>query len=376
MLTRALSLILPLLALPALAACSGNDDPALPPPASQASLASIASDPGISRERLGQAMDQLFVDEEVGKTNALLILRGGKVIAERYADGFDAGTRLLGWSASQCVTGVAIGLLVSDGRLRLDETAPVPTWQRSSDPRGEITLRQLLQMRSGLRHADQSESEDASDQFSMLFLSGRDDMADFIEAQPLVGAPGRRFTYSPANAAILSDMATRALTDSAAPTVRREIMAEYLRSRLFEPVGMTSMVPEFDAAGTMIGSAMIHATPRDWAKLGEFVRNRGSVKGAQIVPRRWIEFMQRPSPRNPGYGALLWLNRPQPDGNERLFPGQAASNVHACIGEHGQYVIGSPDQKLTVVRMGLTRKKQLEALRQRLGDIVALFPAA
>lgn len=374
MLTRALSLILPLLALPALAACSRNDDPAPPPPASQASIASIASDPGISRERLGQTMDRLFEDEVVGKTNAFLLLRGGTIIAERYADDFDADTRLLGWSASHCVTGIAIGLLVSDGRLRLDETAPVPTWQRSGDPRGEITLRQLLQMRSGLRHADHSESEDASDQFSMLFLSGRDDMAAFIEEQPLVGTPGRRFAYSPANAAILSDMATRALTESATPSTRREIMAEYLRSRLFEPVGMTSMVPEFDAAGTMIGSAMIHATARDWARLGEFLRNRGSVKGAQIVPRRWVEFMQHPSPRNPGYGALLWLNRPQPDGNERLFPDRAASNVHACIGEHGQYIIGSPDQKLTVVRLGLTRNKQLDALRQRLGDIVALFP--
>ena len=82
---------------------------------------------------------------------------------------------------------------------------------------------------------------------------------------------------------------------------------DYLRTRLFEPTGMKSAFPEFDAAGTLIGSSLIYATARDWGKFGEFLRNVGSVKGAQIVPRGWIEFMTTPSPRNPGYGAQLWI---------------------------------------------------------------------
>jgi CubicO group peptidase (beta-lactamase class C family) len=83
--------------------------------------------------------------------------------------------------------------------------------------------------------------------------------------------------------------------------------------------------------------------------------------------------MLHPSPRNPGYGAQVWLNRAQADGKVRLFPGKAPASLFACIGHLGQYVIVSPDQKLTVVRLGKTDGKDRDRLRQRLGDIVALF---
>ncbi|MFA7586120.1 MAG: serine hydrolase, partial [Novosphingobium sp.] len=96
--------------------------------------------------------------------------------------------------------------------------------------------------------------------------------------------------------------------------------------------------------------------------------------GAQIVPRGWMEFMLRPSPRNPGYGAQIWLNRPQPEGDPVLFPDRAPASVAACIGHLGQYVIVSPTQRLTVVRLGKTDAEDRPALVRRLGDIVAMFP--
>jgi CubicO group peptidase (beta-lactamase class C family) len=275
---------------------------------------------------------------------------------------------------AKSITAVMIGLLVSDGRLRLDETAPIPTWQRSGDPRGEITLRQLLQMRSGLRHTEGGEPIHESDEVRMLFLDGRDNMAVWAEAQPLEAEPGKKFEYSSATTVILADIAARALTDSRDPATRRIAVAEYLRTRLFEPVGMKSMVPEFDAAGTLIGSSLIHGTARDWAKFGEFLRNGGSVKGAQVVPRGWIEFMTRPSPRNPGYGAQIWLNRPQPDGSSAPFAGGAPKSAFAAIGHLGQYIVVSPAQKLTVVRLGKTQGENRNAVVQRIGAIAALYP--
>lgn len=374
MATRRLSLILPLLALPALLGCSGADTPSEPPPSAQA-LAAIGEEPGAPREALARAIDGLFDAEAVGETRALLVLHRGSVIAERYAPGFDEDTRFHGWSGSQCLTGVMIGLLVSDGRLRLDRTAPVPAWQRPGDPRGEITLRQLLQMRSGLRHTETADPLHASGTAQMPFLEGRDDMAAFAEAQPLESEPGAEFEYSSASTIILADLAARSLTTSSEPAIRRKTVADYLRTRLLEPVGMESVVLEFDPAGTLIGSSMIHATADDWAKLGEFLRHGGSVRGAQVIPRRWIDFMRRPSPRNPAYGAHLWLNRPQGESDTRLFPGEAPDTLFACIGEFGQYVIGSPDQKLTVVRLGHTPEEQDSSLRDRLGDLVALYPA-
>jgi len=372
---RCLPLILSLLALPSLAACgSGNSASEPTPPPSNASLGAIKAESPADKVELARRIDRLFDAEAVGETRALLVLHGGRTVAERYGEGYGRDTRFIGWSMTKCVTGIMIGLLVSDGRLRRDESAPVEAWARPGDPRGDITLRQLLQMRSGLRNTENADPVYLADPARMLFLEGRDNMARYAEAQPLEVEPGAKFEYSSATSVILSDIATRALTRSRDPARRRQAVATFLRTRLFDPAGMTSMAPEFDASGTFIGSSMLHGTARDWGKLGEFLRHGGSVRGAQIIPRRWIEFMQAPSPKNPGFGAHLWLNRRYPDGSAQLFPESSPKSTFACIGHLGQYVIGSPDQKLTVVRLGHTPSEQRDELRRRLGDLVALFP--
>ncbi len=372
MLTRRLPLILPLLTLPALIGCGSQ--PRAAPPLSDLALSAIAQQPGVEREKLARAVDRLFTDPQAAETRAVLVLHNGRIIAERYSPGYHEHTRFVSWSMAKSITGVMIGLLVSDGRLRLDESVPVPAWQRSGDPRGEISLRQLLQMRSGLRHTEDGDPIYESDTVRMLFLDGRDDMAAYAEAQPLEAEPGAKFEYSSATTVILADLAARSLTESRDPAVRRQAVTDYLRTRLFEPLGMKSMLPEFDAAGTLIGGSLIHGTARDWAKFGEFLRNGGAIKGAQLVPKVWIEFMTAPSPRNPGYGAQIWLNHPQSDGHDVLFPGKAPASLFACVGHLGQYVLVSPSQGLTVVRLGKTQDSDRSAVRTGLADIVALFP--
>ncbi|MFD2577946.1 serine hydrolase domain-containing protein [Novosphingobium colocasiae] len=275
---RRLSLIAALAMLPALTGCGGSQ-PDAPPPPSREAEAAIASDGGAPHDALGRAIDALFDADAVGETRALLIMKRGSVIAERYGPGFDAGSRLQGWSMSQCLTALTIGQLVSDGRLRLNETASIPAWQRPGDPRGAIILRQLLQMRSGLRHREDAVPARTSDRFRMLFLDGRDDMAAYAEAQPLAAPAGQAFAISSATGVILADLAARALTDSRDPRVRAALVSEYMRTRILEPVGMTSTVIGFDRAGTMIGSSMMEATARDWARVGELLRHTGSVKG-------------------------------------------------------------------------------------------------
>lgn len=370
---RILPLILPLALLPALAACGRGASPP-PPPLPQAALDAVVARPGAEREPLARAIDDLFADREAGETRAVLVLSGGRIVAERYGPGYGRNTPLVGWSMSKTVTGVLIGMLVSDGRLRLDESAPVPAWQRPGDPRGAITLRELLQMRAGLRHTEAGDPVYESSEVRMLFLDGRDNMAAWAEEQPLEAVPGQRWKYSSATTVILADIAARALAENGGPDQRRQLVSDYLHTRLFEPLGMKSAFAEFDAAGTLVGSSLIHATARDWGKFGEFLRNGGAVRGAQLLPRGWIEFMTSPAPRNPGYGAQLWLNRPQPDGDETLFPGKAPANVFACIGHLGQYVIVSPSQKVTIVRLGKSTSKERRKVLDRLAQILGQFP--
>ena len=134
------------LALPALllAGCGhgGSSEPPLPP----AALKAVSDDPGVARDTLARAVDALFTRDDVGETRAVLVLHDGTTAAERYEAGYGPKTKFLGWSMSKTVTGVLIGVLVAEGRLRLDDSPPIPAWQRPGDPRGEITLRQLLQM--------------------------------------------------------------------------------------------------------------------------------------------------------------------------------------------------------------------------------------
>ncbi|MCJ2183628.1 beta-lactamase family protein [Novosphingobium sp. 1949] len=375
---RSLRLILPLLALPSLWGCGEPASDGPPPPSAEAQAA-IHGDGGAPHDELGRAIDGLFNTSAVGATQALVIMKRGSVIAERYAPDITAKTRLPGWSAGQCLTTLMIGQLVSDGRLRLDESAPVPEWRRPGDPRGEVTLKQLVQMRSGLRHESHARDlrgtvEEQSDSMRTLYLDGRDDMAAYAEAQPLVAPAGQVFEDSGANAIILSDLAARVLAPEGTPDERREAVMGYLQNRVLNPIGMTSTRVGFDRAGTMIGAGMIHATARDWAKLAEFLRKNGSIGGAQILPRRWITFMRSPSPRNEAYGAGLWLNAAPPGDAARLWPGRSPANVFACLGEYGQFVVGSPDQLLTVVRLGRSDTAQEREVHERIGALLALFP--
>ncbi|WP_245626693.1 serine hydrolase domain-containing protein [Croceicoccus naphthovorans] len=372
---RAIPFILAAAMLPALSACGVDDDGTPPPPSAESLAATAKGDTGASREGLARAIDGVFANE-VGETRALLVMRDGKVVAERYAEGFGPETRHVGWSLTKTVTGVLIGMLIADGSLSLDEPAPLPLWQRSGDPRSEVTIRELLQMRSGLRHAEGADPSYTADTARMLFLDGRDDMAHYAATQPLDADPGSEYDYSTATSVILADVATRALTPSDRPEVRHAAMATYLQERLFEPLGMTSAYPEFDASGTLTGGSMIHATARDWATFGEMLRKGGVThNGTRVVPRKWIAFMSTPSPTDPAFGAHLWLNRARPEGRDPvLFPGDAPKSLIAMLGFRGQYVVVSPEQGLTVVRLGVSSEEDQVPLRAAMGALVASFP--
>jgi CubicO group peptidase (beta-lactamase class C family) len=363
------------LALPALLLASCGQPAPTEAPLTPAALRAIGKSPGAPREKLARAVDKLFTRDDIGETRAVLVLHDGNVAAERYGDGYGPKTKFLGWSMSKTVTAVLIGVLVAEGRLRLDDSPPIPAWQRPGDPRGGITLRQLLQMRSGLRHKENSEPIYDSDEVRMLFRDGRDDMATWAEAQPLDHAPGRVFTYSTPTGVILADIAARVLAPGGSPDARRKAVAEFVQSRLSAPLGAPSFTPEYDAAGTMIGGSMIWATARDWGKFGEMLRHKGSVNGVQLVPRGWAEFMATPSPRAPDYGAMVWLNRPSGSDRNELFAGQGPRDAFALVGHLGQYVIVMPSAGVTIVRLGKTDAKDRPALVKALASVAALYPS-
>ncbi|MXP27946.1 serine hydrolase [Porphyrobacter algicida] len=369
------SLIAPLALATSLASCHGPKSDTLPPLSKQA-MAAVSEKPGAPREELARAVDALFTAKDVGETRAVVVMENGRIVAERYAPGYTRDTRLVSWSMAKTITSVMIGMLVADGRLSLDQPAPIPRWQRPGDPRGAITLRYLLQMRSGLQHTEAGPIPYESSEVRMLFLDGRDNMAQWAEEQPLETVPGSEFKYSTNTTVILSDIAARVLTNNSNdPETRRRAVYDYLKARLFDPLGMTSVVPEFDRSGTLIGGSLMHATARDFARFGELLRNKGSYRGAQIVPRSWVVAMTTPSPKSPQYGLQTWLNNPvKPGADDALFPKLAPHSLFGMVGHMGQYVLVSPRQGLTMVRLGHSDEKQRAALKPLMADVIDLYP--
>lgn len=359
-----------------LASCGAADEtkPADVTPAFE----NIVSDAAPGKARLASTIAPFFEDPALAETRAVVVMHGGRIVAERYAPGYGPDSRLISWSMAKSVTATLIGMMVADGLLVLDDPAPVPEWSSPGDPRAKITLRQLLHMSSGLDHTEMAEDDKAiyeADTTRLLFLDGRENVARYAEKRNLEAEPGRKFEYSTATSHILADIMARTLTDSSDPLVRRNAMLEYARGRLFEPLGMKSAVPEFDRSGTMLGGSMIHATARDWARFGEFLRNNGSVRSAQLLPTSWTRFMKTSSPNDAAYGGHLWLNRRRPEGADQvLFPGKAPADVFAALGHLGQFVVVSPQNKLTIVRLGKTRDDELGPVNDQLAKLIAIFP--
>lgn len=337
-----------------------------------------ADDAAVSEAALKEAVAPFFENPELSETRAVVILHGGIIVAERYAPGYGPDSKLISWSMAKSVTGTLIGFMVADGLLVLDDPAPVSEWANPGDGRRKITLRQLLQMSSGIDHTEMADDQKAiyeADTPRLLFLDGRENVARYAESRTPEADPGKKFEYSTATSHILADIMTRALTDSNDPVVRRNAMLDYARGRLFEPLGMTSAVPEFDRNGTMLGGSMIHATARDWAKFGEFLRNNGSVRSAQLLPTTWTRFMKKPSANEASYGAHLWLNRPKTGaGDQVLFPRKAPGDVFAALGHLGQFIVVSPQNKLVIVRLGKTQDDQLGPINDQLAKVISLFP--
>ncbi len=368
--------ILPILLL---AACSGGGAKA-PQNQSQKPISFYAKDKVVSAGRLKQAIEPFFEDDALGQTHAVIVMHGGQIVAERYAPGYSPDSRFISWSMGKSVVGVLMGMMIADGRLTVDQVAPEPDWQSPGDPRNKITIHHLLQMSAGLDHSEGPNAEndariDLSDTPRMLFTDGRDDVARYAVARPLEAAPGEKWEYSTASTHILVDIMTRSLTESKDPEARRNEMQQYIKGRLFDPLGMKSGFAEFDRSGTMLGGSMIHANARDWAKFGEFLRNNGSVRSAQLLPAAWVQLMRTPSVGNPSYGAQLWLNKRALSGQEQvLFPGKAPGDVFAALGHLGQFIVVSPQHRLVIVRLGTTADDKLGPVDGQLAKVIALFP--
>jgi CubicO group peptidase (beta-lactamase class C family) len=267
-----------------------------------------------------------------GRTTAILIVRDGRIIAERYAPGFGIHTAQRTWSVAKSIAGTLIGIAARDGLLRVGahDRARIPEWH---DMRGNIMLDDLLRMASGLHSTTAGNRSDA------VYFGGVSVTEETV-AWPLEVSPRTRFRY--ANNDIL--LAIRALRAAINDDARYHA---YPRERLFAPLGMTRTVAETDPRGNFILSSQVWSTARDLARFGMLYLNDGVWNGTRILPENWRTYVTRASGPQPegafGYGATFWLMSRSPG---------VPADTFAAFGNRGQYVVIVPSRRLVIVRRG------------------------
>lgn len=306
------------------------------------------------------------------ETRAVVVMQDGRIVAERYGPGYGPANRFISWSMAKSITATLIGTLVDEGKLRLDDPAPVPEWAK--DARARITLRQLLHMSSGLRHDELGKpAVQDSDTNRALFADRSADMLGAAVAAPLTATPGTKYEYSSLTSIILAGIVQRTIAPNATdPYVRRRSMREFMMARL-GPV-MPSLICEYDARGTMIGGSLCHATARDWANFGQMYLDGGKFGGKQVVSAAWVAFTRTPASTNPSYGGHFWLNRARPGAkSDALFSNQGPADTYSPVGHLGQYVTITPSKRLIVVRLGKTQDDRLVPVKAALGRLVNAY---
>ncbi|MGF9563910.1 serine hydrolase [Neorhizobium sp. JUb45] len=268
---------------------------------------------------------------------AVIVAQNGRILGERYAEGFSEKTPLIGWSMAKTINAALIARLVGEGKLAYTDRNLFAQW--ASDERGEITLAQLLAMESGLGFNENYGT--VADVTRMLFLE--QDMAEFAIDTPLEAAPGTKFSYSSGTSVLLSKIWMERIGDQDRALV-------YPRQSLFAPLGMQSAVFETDANGTYAGSSYIYATARDWTRFGMFLAADGMWKGERLLPEGTVAMMGKASAQSGGRYSQMqtWLKLYGRDAEG--LPG----DMFMLSGHDGQTVAVVPSLGLVVLRMGLT----------------------
>jgi len=318
-----------------------------------------AKDPG-----LAAAIDQVFAEQPgapIKQVKAVVVVKDGHVIAERYAPGFGVDTPLISYSVAKSFTNALLAVLVRQGRLKADQPVGAPEWAAAGDPRARITIEDLLRMRSGL---DAPEDESATSAVAQMeFIAP--DMAGFVAPKPLKQPIGTVYEYTSANTIILDRLLGQTIGGGAAG------LRAFADREIFTPLHMSNVTMEFDGAGAFVGSTWVYAPARSFARFGELYLNDGiAPDGRRILPEGWVAWSRRSTLGAP-YGAGFWTNDgPSTFAAQRVAGGFPKDGFFAS-GNLGQRIYIVPSKRLVVVRFGYSKGPAFG-----IADDVALIKAA
>ncbi len=267
---------------------------------------------GISSKRIYNMLCELEAERRAN-IHSLLVLAGSEVIAECSRDGYDVNMWHLSHSMSKTVTGMAVGMLVDDGKLSLDmRLADIfPDYAYRDKKFANITVHHLLSMTAGVS-------------FSEVGSVTERDWATSFFASSVKFVPGSKFNYNSMNSYMLAKIVVK---------VSGKSLSEFLDERLFSPLGIRNYFWEKGPDGIEKGGWGLYMSAESWAKLGQMLLSRGVFEGRRLLSEDWIRLCtetQAIAPNADGdfnYGYQLWVGR---NGEEILFNGMLGQNVWIC----------------------------------------------
>ena len=289
------------------------------------------------------------------RTDALLVIRDGQIIYERYAGPTKASTPHLTWSVSKSLLAATLGVAYGEGRFKLSEAAATYYPPFAAHP--EVKLGHLFNWASGLNWQEDYEYAPLnSSVVAMLYTRGRADMPAFVASHQGEATPGSRFRYSSGDSNVLS-AALKGM-------VGAKVYADYPWTALFEPLGITSAVWETDASGTFVGSSYAYMTARDLARVGLLMQRDGRWGERQLLPKAWVEFNRtafaayQPLPGEAVPGGHWWLNQAVAGAAKPWA--DAPADSFAALGHWGQALYVLPSEGLVIVRYADDRDKSYQ----------------
>jgi CubicO group peptidase (beta-lactamase class C family) len=278
-------------------------------------------------------------DKNVNTFDSFMILRHGKVIAEGWWKPNAAEIPHVLNSVSKSFTSAAIGIAIHEHKLKLDDPVlkffPADAPQDPSDNLKAMTARDLLMMAGG--HDIEPKA-----------VGGAPSVKQFL-SQPVPHRPGTYFLYNTMGSYVLSAIVTKVIGQTA---------LEYLKPRLFDPLGIEN--PRWDSSleGNSLGGYGLYLRTEDIAKFGQLYLQKGKWNGKRLVPRKWVEQATSRQISNEneghtqigpdwkeGYGFQFWRCR---------------NNAYRADGAGGQFIVMMPDQDVVVAITAASDNMQAE----------------
>ena len=290
----------------------------------------------------------------------LMVLHDGKVRLRRHGLGFGADDVWESYSVAKSVTSMLLGIALEEGHVAsLDDLLPAYVPELAGTAYGDVTVRQVLTMTSGVRwNEDYADPHsDVGQMYRGACVEGQAHVLSYLRRLPRAAAPGTRWNYNTAETDLLGIVVERA-------TGRP--LAHYLSETIWQPYGMAAdaywIKDECDGSNT--GGSGLSATLADYARLGQFMLDGGRIGGEPVVAAEWMDAAVRGhhpdgAPER-GYGYQWWT---EPDGS------------YSAVGIFGQMVHVDPSRRLVVAQLAAwpratsselvaARRSMLEAIKQ------------